>query len=87
MIGKILIASIVALSALTAAEAGCVCTCIGGQMRPACSKAFDIPPICPITTCNSLTPPPIVGSGAEPSCHQVQVCDSFSRCTWKDVCK
>jgi hypothetical protein len=69
------------------AEASCVCKCIGGQMRPACSNAFDIPPVCAIATCNSSTPAPIVGSGGQPACRQVQVCDALSRCTWKDVCK
>jgi hypothetical protein len=70
--------------------AGCYCTCVDGQLRPACSNSYDIPPICPTTTCarsttSSLGAPPLAGSRS--SCRDQRVCDAFQRCEWKTVCR
>jgi hypothetical protein len=70
----------------TFAEALCVCQCIEGQVQPACTNSLDIPPICPLRTCPfgpTLTPPPIVSRS---SCGQVQSCDIYGHCVWKQVC-
>lgn len=70
----------------TTAHAGCTCQCVNGQMQPACTGSFDIPPICSLRTCPfgpSLAPPPI---GSKSSCSQVQSCDVYGHCEWKYVC-
>jgi hypothetical protein len=71
----------------TGAHASCSCQCINGQVQPACTSSFDIPPICTLRTCPfgpSLTPPPI-GSRSS-SCGQVQSCDTYGHCVWKYAC-
>jgi len=71
----------------TLADAGCVCACVDGQIRPSCSNAFEIPPICALRTCPyGSTPktPPLGGRGA---CAQVKSCDIYGHCVWKQVCK
>jgi hypothetical protein len=83
--GLAAICLIVAVS--TYANAGCLCQCVDGQIVPACTNTFDIPPICPLRTCpfgQGLSPPPI---GGRPSCAQVETCDVYGHCTWKYVCQ
>src|SRR5580704_319021 len=83
--GLAAICLIVTLS--TYANAGCACQCINGQIVPACTNSFEVPPICPLRTClfgPSLTPPPI---GGRSSCGQVQSCDTSGHCTWKYTCR
>jgi len=70
----------------TFADAVCVCQCIEGQVRPACSSSLDIPPICALRTCSfgpTLAPPPI---GYRGSCAQAQSCDAYGHCVWKQLC-
>jgi hypothetical protein len=70
----------------TVADAGCSCQCVDGQMQPACTSAFEVPPICALRTCPfgpTLAPPPI---GGRSSCAQAQSCDSYGHCVWKQVC-
>jgi hypothetical protein len=71
----------------TVANAGCACQCVDGQIQPACTNTFDIPPICSLRTCPfDLTPrkPPLGGASA---CKQEQECDIYGHCEWKQVCK
>jgi hypothetical protein len=71
----------------TGASAGCSCGCYDGKAMPICSNSYDIPPICPATICTrpSITPIPPIGSRSS-SCREVQVCDAFQRCVWKNPC-
>lgn len=70
----------------TFANAVCVCQCVDGQVRAACTSSFDISPICSLRPCPfgpTLTPPPI---GSMTSCTEVRSCDPYGSCTWKRVC-
>lgn len=69
------------------AEAGCACQCIDGQMQPACTNSFDIPPICALRTCPFGSGPKTPPVGARSSCVQVKSCDIYGHCTWKQVCQ
>jgi hypothetical protein len=53
-------------------------------MQPFCANPYEVPPICPLSTClfNPSTRPPPLGR----SCHQAQVCDIYGHCVWKEVC-
>lgn len=68
------------------ARAGCSCACYDGRMLASCSSTFDIPPICPATSCSrpSVTPSPPLTTRS--SCRDEQVCDKFNRCQWKNTC-
>lgn len=77
----------------TEANASCTCQCVNGEMRPLCSSAMDLPPICPLVICpmaplslepiSPLTLPPIGTS----HCRQAQVCDRYGNCRWQQVCR
>ena len=86
----LVVTALAAATHSTISFAGCHCACLDGQLRPACTNSYDIPPICPTTTCarpttSSLGPPPLAGSRS--SCRDQRVCDAFQRCEWKTVCK
>lgn len=69
-----------------AAQAGCACVCVDGNVVPSCTSTLDIPPICPMRACtqpNVRPPPPIITRGA---CADTQVCDPYGHCEWKSVC-
>ncbi len=68
------------------ASAGCSCACYDGRMMASCSNSFDIPPICPATTCArpSVMPSPPLTMGS--TCRDQQVCDKFNRCQWINSC-
>ena len=89
-IGLLLFVTAILAMPVTGASAGCYCSCTDGQVKPACTNSYDIPPICPATTCarsstSTLGPPPL--AGARSTCRDQQVCDAFQRCEWKTVCK
>ena len=76
-----------------AANAGCTCQCVDGQMQPLCGSSMDLPPLCPPTICplappsiaplNPLTLPPLGTS----QCGQAQVCDRSGNCRWQQGCR
>lgn len=78
---------------MVAAQAGCVCRCVDGQMQPLCSSSIDLPPICPATLC-SLTPPsiaPLPSTQLPPlgtsHCSQRQVLNPATRqYEWRNIC-
>lgn len=76
-----------ALIQMSVANAGCSCVCYDGRMLPSCSNTFDIPPICPATTCSrpSVTPSPPLTTRST-NCRDEQVCDQFNRCQWRNSC-
>jgi hypothetical protein len=76
---------LVALTPPNFAYAGCYCVCIDGQIRPSCTSATEIPPICSIRTCpfsSGIAPRPL---GSTP-CQNQRVCDIYGHCVWKYVC-
>jgi hypothetical protein len=70
-----------------AAEAGCACSCVDGNMVAGCSSALDIPPICPMRTCAQPTVRPPLPIGGRRACTDVQVCDKYGHCEWQSVCQ
>ena len=67
-----------------AAHASCACQCIDGQMIPACTSPFDIPPICALRTCPFSVTPPSQMQPVRKACREVQVCNPY--CQWNQVC-
>jgi len=82
-----LLALIAAMTMGAAAEAGCACTCVDGNVVPSCSSPLDIPPICPMRACTQPTFRAPVPIGARPACVDTQVCDRYGHCEWKPVCR
>lgn len=82
---KIAIIAIITFLA-TAAEAACVCRCVGGVMQPICRYATDIAPMCVGTCMRPLPPlPPIEDYYPETSnCPYDWVCTSY--CVYVRVC-
>ncbi len=39
------------LIALQSAHASCVCRCVAGEVKPICTQAIDMPPICAPAIC------------------------------------
>jgi hypothetical protein len=80
---------VMAILAATKTHAGCVCQCSDGQMRPACTGPFDVPPVCPATVCPfaplPFGPQPLPLTRNTP-CTQTKVCDLYGHCEWKQVC-
>lgn len=89
------IATLIALSALSStAAADCYCTCVGGQNRPICTNATELPPLCPPKVCPIEPPsvPPIFGPRIPPIgtkvCGPQMVWDAnYGRYVWKQVCR
>ena len=77
----------------TAANAGCTCQCVDGQMQPLCESSVDLPPLCPPTICplapRSMAPlnPPTLPPLGTAQCEQAQVCDRSGHCRWQQVCR
>lgn len=83
-----------ALLATSAAQAECACRCVNGEVRPICTSAMDLPPLCAPTLC-PLTPPslaPLQPMQLPPlgtqSCRQVQVLNPRTgQYQWRTVCQ
>jgi hypothetical protein len=91
LIRTVLAALIVSVLEVGPALAGCSCSCVDGRVQASCSSSYDIKPICPAMPCatpsvRGITPvgPPSAGAHA---CREQQVCDSFRRCEWKQMCR
>jgi hypothetical protein len=86
----ILLATVLAASA----HADCVCRCVNGQVRPICSNALDLPPICAPQLC-ALTPPsiaplqmPSIPPLGTQNCREAQVLNPYSgRYEWRTLCQ
>ena len=70
-----------------AAEAGCTCACVDGNVTPSCTSLLDIPPICPMRTCTQPTVRPPVGIINRRACTDTKICDPYGHCEWKPVCR
>lgn len=89
---KLTILAAVLLSTLAHAE--CVCRCVDGVVRPLCTSALDLPPLCGPQSCpllpQSLAPlqvPQIPPMGTH-SCQQVKVLNpSTGRYEWSAICR
>lgn len=87
-------AALLGLFLATSAQGQCVCRCVNGEMRPLCTSAIDLPPICPPTVC-PLTPPsiaPIQPPTLPPlgttSCSQQQVYNPRTgQYEWRSICR
>ena len=78
----------------SAANAGCVCRCVNGNMVPLCESAIDVPPICPPTVCAIVPPavrpidPPRVPPVGTSHCRSEQVYNPATRkYGWQEVCR
>ena len=77
-----------------AAHAECECRCMGGQNRPLCTNAMDLPPICAPTIC-PITPPsiqPLMAPQLPPlgttNCQMRQVLNPYTRqYQWERICQ
>ncbi len=82
-----LLALIAATMMGAAAEAGCACMCVDGNMVAGCTSDLDIPPICPMRTCAQPTIRPPVRIITRRACVDTQVCDQYGHCEWQPVCQ
>jgi len=90
---KLFLLALLGFSFSGAANAGCVCRCVNGEVRPLCSSSMDLPPICSPSIC-PITPPsiaPITAPSLPPlgttNCTQQQVLNPrTNQYEWKKVC-
>ena len=75
------------------AYADCECACVGGENVPLCSRATEIPPICPARICPIVPPaispiaPPIIPPVGTTNCWMAQVYNSATyRYEFQRVC-
>ncbi len=89
---RVLIA-VIALAVAAPAAADCICECVNGHMRPICSSAIDLPPICPPAVCPLAPPsippiqPPVIPPVGTTECRQKRVCDLYGNCVWRTICE
>jgi hypothetical protein len=92
ILGTVLFTAAIAF-APSAADAGCRCACVNGEVRALCSSTIDLEPICPPRIC-PLVPPaiePLPSLRLPPlgtsECRMAQVLNPWSRrYEWKEVC-
>lgn len=89
-----LLAAIALMMLSTAASARCECMCINGQVRPVCTAATDLAPVCGPQLCS--TPPPSIRPIDAPAlpplgttgCRSEQVYSQITRrYEWQRVCR
>ena len=75
-------------------DAGCVCSCVNGQVQALCSSTFEIAPVCMPRVCPIVMPsiqpirPPIIPPIGTSNCGPRQVFNPFtSRYEWKTICQ
>lgn len=77
-----------------AVSANCACQCVNGQVRPICTGALDLPPICSPQLC-PLVPPaiqplqaPMLAPLGTQSCQPAQVLNPLTgQYQWRTVCR
>ena len=77
-----------------AADAGCVCRCVNGEVQAVCSSSLDIEPICAPAICPITPPairpidPPTVPPIGTSSCRSEQVLNPYTGAyEWRQVCR
>jgi len=76
------------------AWAECECRCVNGENVAVCTRATDVPPVCPPRPCprpppgvRPVTPPAVPPTGTG-SCRMEQVYDEASgKYEWRQVCR